>query len=532
MAQIRTPVDEQLLVRLLDQAFHYVQAVVQRITVVVDLGLDLLLAEHTGANQGVGVQLTGSALLGDLLVHQRLGATRLVSLVVAATAVADQVDDHIALELHAVIDGQLGNEQYGFRIVAVHVEDRRLDHLRHVGAVLGGACIFLAVGGEADLVVDHDVDGATRLVSTGLRHLEGFHDHALPRERGIAVDGDRYDFVAIAVIATVLTGTHGAFHHRGNDFQVGRVERQRQVNFTAGGHDVGGEALVVLHVTGAQFHDLLAFELVEQVARVLAEGVDQHVQTAAVGHADDDFLGAVGAGALDDLVDHRDQALAAFQTEALGARVFGTQVLLQALGRSQTLEQVRARFSGEVRTATHAFQTLGEPVALLGIDDMHELGANAAAVGAFQAVDDLAQGRLFLADIQLTGAEGGIEVCRGQAVMIDRQVSRRGALPEAQRIETGGLVTTQAVGQDQTQDFYLLFLVLGAYAASGNRLGTALVLCQQDEMITYGGMRYVRGGVAVGGEFLEVRAPLFGHSVGVVQVELVELFDVGSVATG
>lgn len=104
---------------------------------------------------------------------------------------------------------------------------------------------------------------------------------------------------------------------------------------------------MVLHVTGAQLDDLLAFELVEQVARVLAQGVDQDVQATAVGHADYDFLGAVGTAALDDLVDHRDQAFAAFQAETLGARVLGAQVLLQAFGRGQALEQVRTRLGGE-----------------------------------------------------------------------------------------------------------------------------------------------------------------------------------------
>lgn len=108
---------------------------------------------------------------------------------------------------------------------------------------------------------------------------------------------------------------------------------------------------MVLHVTGAQLDDLLAFELVEQVARVLAQGVDQDVQATAVGHADYDFLGAVGTAALDDLVDHRDQAFAAFQAETLGARVLGAQVLLQAFGRGQALEQVRTRLGGEAGTA-------------------------------------------------------------------------------------------------------------------------------------------------------------------------------------
>lgn len=289
---------------------------------------------------------------------------------------------------------------------------------------------------------------------------------------------------------------------------------------------------MVLHVTGAQLDDLLAFELVEQVARVLAQGVDQDVQATAVGHADDDFLGAVGTAALDDLVDHRDQAFAAFQTETLGARVLGAQVLLQAFGRGQALEQVRTRLGGEAGTATHAFQALEEPLALLGIDDVHELGAEGTAIGALQAVDDFTQGRLFLADVKLTGAESGIQVGTRQTVVVDRQVGRRGTLPQAERVEGGSLVAAETVSVNETKDFDLLLLVLAAHATGGNRLGTALVLGQQDEMIAHRGVRDVGGGIAIGGKLLEIRAPLFWHSVRVVQVELVELFDVGSVTTG
>ncbi|MCY1300073.1 hypothetical protein D9M70_496310 [compost metagenome] len=85
---------------------------------------------------------------------------------------------------------------------------------------------------------------------------------------------------------------------------------------------------------------------------------------------------------------------------------------------------------------------------------------------------------------------------------------------------------------DQTQDFNLLLLVLGAHCTSGHRLGATLILGEQDEMIPDGGVRNVGSKIAVGRQLLEVGAPLFGHSVGIVQVELIELFHICSVATG
>ncbi len=409
----------------------------------------------------------------------------------AATAVADQVDDDVALELHPIVDGKLGDEQHRLGIVSVHMEDRRLDHLRHVGRILGGASIFLLVGGEADLVVDHDADGAASAVGTGLRHLEGFHHDTLTGDSCVTVDGDRQDLVANRVVATILAGTYGTLDHRRNDLQVRRVERHGQVDLAARGHHVGRETLVILDVTGAQAFDLLAFELVEQIARVLAEGIDQHVQTAAVGHADDDFLGTVGAGALDDLVEQRNQALATFQAETLGTRILGTQVLLQTFGSGKTLEQMALDLRRKLRTATHAFQALDEPAALLGIDDVHVFRADGAAIGFLQSVDDFAQSGLAVDHGQVTGAEHGVEISVGQTVIVDRQIGGCGALLQAKRIELCCLMAAHSVGLDQAQDFNLLLLMLAADSACGYRLSTALVLGQQDEVVADRRMRYI-----------------------------------------
>jgi hypothetical protein len=74
-------------------------------------------------------------VLADRLVHQRLGERGLVALVVPETPVAEHVDDDRALELLPELGRDLCREHDSFRIVAVHVEDRRLDHLGDVGRI-------------------------------------------------------------------------------------------------------------------------------------------------------------------------------------------------------------------------------------------------------------------------------------------------------------------------------------------------------------------------------------------------------------
>src|SRR5690606_41884517 len=125
-------------------------------------------------------------MLADRLVHQRLREARFVALVMAEAAIAPHVDDDVALELLAVFDGQLAGKGDGFRIVAVDVEDRRLDALRDVRGVGAGAR-ELRAGGEADLIVDDEMQAAAGIVTTDVCEAEALPDDALAGERSVAV---------------------------------------------------------------------------------------------------------------------------------------------------------------------------------------------------------------------------------------------------------------------------------------------------------------------------------------------------------
>src|SRR5690606_40134294 len=201
-------------------------------------------------------------------------------------------------------------------------------------------------------------------------------------------------------------------------------------------------------------------------------------------------------------------------------------------GGGQALEQVALDFRRESRTTTNAFQTLHEPVALLRIDNVRKFGTDGATVRLLQRLMNFTQRCLVLAQRQITGAEHGIQIRVGQTIVVDREISRSGTLPKAERIKLGSLMTAHAVSLDQTQDFNLLLLMLTTDATGGNGLGTTLILGQQDEMIANRRMRHISRGAAADGQLLEVAAPFLGHSVGVVQVELIKLFHIGSVTTG
>ena len=126
--------------------------------------LDVGWRHHALADQLVAVDFQRGRMLGDRLVHQRLGERRLVAFVVAVPAVAEHVDDDRLLKLLPEFGRHLGGEHDGFRIVAVDVENRRLDHLGDIGRIRRRPRVA-RIGGEADLIVDDEVHRAAGAVA-------------------------------------------------------------------------------------------------------------------------------------------------------------------------------------------------------------------------------------------------------------------------------------------------------------------------------------------------------------------------------
>jgi hypothetical protein len=171
-------------------------------------------------------------VLADAGVHERLGEARLVALVVAEAAIAPHVDDDVALEGLAIVDRHLAGEGHRFGIVAVDVEDRRLDRLGDVRRVRRGPR-ELRAGGEADLVVDHEMDGAAGAVAGQAGEAETFGDDPLAGKGGVAVEQDREHLAGFLVAAGDLLGAHLAEHHRIDRLEVARVGTSAEVDLVA-----------------------------------------------------------------------------------------------------------------------------------------------------------------------------------------------------------------------------------------------------------------------------------------------------------
>ena len=225
-AQERRPVDRELALEVGQHRAHRLLAGVEHLAIALDEIFGLLGTHDTLRNEPVRVELARAGVLRDLLVHQRLRDRRLVLLVVAELPEADDVDHHVLVELVAKVERELGDEQHRLRVVAVHMENGRLDHLRDVGAIQRRARIARVGGGEADLIVHYQMHRTAGAVAARAGEIQRLHHHALPGERRVTVDQNWQHLIAGLVIAATLARAHRALDHRVDDFQVRRVERQ------------------------------------------------------------------------------------------------------------------------------------------------------------------------------------------------------------------------------------------------------------------------------------------------------------------
>ena len=263
----------------------------------------------------------------------------------------------------------------------------------------------VGVGGEADLVVLDDVDRAADRVAVERLQVERLGDDALAREGGVAVQDDRDRGVGVLVGVRALAGrlrrAGGAGRHRADELQVRRVGLQADDDRLAARQLVGAlGAVVVLDVAGAalgQRGDRLerrgALELGEDRLVAAAEVVGEHVQAAAVGHADHDLARAAGGGQLGQLVEHRHRHVQALDRELLLAQVGLVHEALEGVDLGQPLEQRLLLVAGQRVAELAGLDRLAQPQPLAVRGDVLDLVGDRPAVGLAQVGQRVGQGR-------------------------------------------------------------------------------------------------------------------------------------------
>ena len=184
--------------------------------------------------------------------------------------------------------------------------------------------------------------GAAGPVAVQLRHLQRLEHDALAGESRIAVHEHGQHRGACHALGELLLPRAGhALHHRIDGLEMARVARQFEAHLLAGeGRVVGDRAEVVLHVARALRHVRVevALELPEDARERLAQNVREHVEAAAVRHAQHRLVDTLLGPALQQRVEHGDERLAALEREALVADEARVQEALEGLGLDELVE--------------------------------------------------------------------------------------------------------------------------------------------------------------------------------------------------
>ena len=424
-----------------------------------EIGFELLLVLGTDIatlEQLLCVDRPHGLVRVDELVHAGLGEGGLVGLVVAVPPIADEVDDDVFVERASERIREMHHAHRGLGIVTVHMEDRRLHHLRDVGGVHTRAA-EVGRGREPELIVHDHVYGAADFVAGYFGEVEGLRDDTLAGERGVTVHEHGQHGVAALVLLGVADGAGDAFDDGADGLEVAGIGRKREVDLGAGRRLVlAGRAEVILHVAGTlrTRRIELTLELAEDLLVRLAEHVRERVETATVCHTEH-HVGHPGVGGFAaQSVEHRDERLGALEAEALLPEVLRVQEALERLGGVEPLEDPALLLLRD--DGRDAFDPLLDPLLLIGFLDVHVLDADRARVRVTQDAEDVSERhqRREASGTQVPDRELAVEVPDGEVVVRDVELGVRVRLTPAERVEVRDEVTADAVHVDQSVDLH------------------------------------------------------------------------------
>jgi hypothetical protein len=200
------------------------------------------------------------------------------------------------------------------------------------------------------------------------------------------VHEDKERLFLAMLAAPGLFRADAAHGDRIDGFQVARVGDEVDAHLAAFVFVIAGGAHVVLHVAAAEHGARIdVFKVGIDLGGGPANDVPHDGEAAAMAHGHHAFLGAVVRGGLQGFIEQRDQRGVAFERKALGADVKRLQHLLEDVGFDELVENSLA-----IDGSGCAFEPVDDPSTALRVGNVHELGADGAAINCARSFGVLA----------------------------------------------------------------------------------------------------------------------------------------------
>ncbi|GBC97044.1 hypothetical protein HRbin16_02860 [bacterium HR16] len=258
--------------------------------------------------------------------------------------------------------------------------------------------------GEANLIVQNQVDGASCAVAGQAIQVERLRHNALSRERRVAVYQHRQRDALVLpgrarLVALLTAGTGHSLHHRVDPLQMAGVRSQIHLyadfltTFVC-----TTRAQMVLHIACPAFvaaaavgdarRLVYAKKLGDDLLIGFAQNMRQHVEPAAVRHAQQDIARAHFRCRADELVQHRYHHAQPFQREADMPGESPMQEPLQRTYLGEAVEQRHFVYWVVGRSVSARFHRLFPPGALFRLLQMLELVAQRSLIYLTHPLDN------------------------------------------------------------------------------------------------------------------------------------------------
>src|ERR1700730_9641570 len=129
----------------------------------------------------------------------RLGKFRIISLIMPMPAIANHIKKYIRIEFLPVTGCDVSAPHYCFRIVAIHMENRRLYCCRKRSTIIRTTGV-IKISCKTNLIIDDEMNSSSGVIAFQVAHLDHLVYHTLPCHGGIAMDENWKDLIKITIV--------------------------------------------------------------------------------------------------------------------------------------------------------------------------------------------------------------------------------------------------------------------------------------------------------------------------------------------